>query len=200
MRKTTAIVSGLCIAILLQIPVVKAQVPTPKVRASLDGLALTPPMGWYPWNEFGQEPQNEKLVKEIVDALISSGMKDAGYEYVGPDEGICFYRGVDGKLTTNLQRYPSGLRALGDDLGHDVDDQEAHRAERHRAVHRLGDDPAAGGHDDAVGREQANADRRGEPDKGEDSTIKEQEMHERHVNGVPGRGYSGDDQHAHENS
>jgi alpha-galactosidase len=71
-------------------------------------------MGWYPWNEFGQEPQNEKLIKEIVDALISSGMKDAGYAYVGPDEGICFYRGIDGKLASNFQRYPSGLRSLGD--------------------------------------------------------------------------------------
>jgi alpha-galactosidase len=71
-------------------------------------------MGWYPWNEFGQEPQNEKLIKEIADALISSGLKDAGYAYVGPDEGICFSRGADGKLTTNLARYPSGLRGLGD--------------------------------------------------------------------------------------
>ena len=71
-------------------------------------------MGWYPWNEFGQEPQNEKLIKEIADALISSGLKDAGYVYVGPDEGICFSRGADGKLTTNLARYPSGLRGLGD--------------------------------------------------------------------------------------
>ena len=87
---------------------------TPKVRAAEDGLALTPPMGWYPWNEFGQEPQNEKLIKEIADALISSGMKDAGYVYVGPDEGICFSRGADGKLTSNLARYPSGLRGLGD--------------------------------------------------------------------------------------
>ena len=91
-----------------------AQTATPKVRAAEDGLALTPPMGWYPWNEFGQEPQNEKLIKEIADALISSGMKDAGYVYVGPDEGICFSRGADGKLTPNLARYPSGLRGLGD--------------------------------------------------------------------------------------
>ena len=75
---------------------------------------MTPPMGWYPWNEFGQEPQNEKLIKEIADALISSGMKDAGYVYVGPDEGICFSRGDSGKLTPNLERYPSGLRGLGD--------------------------------------------------------------------------------------
>jgi alpha-galactosidase len=83
-------------------------------HAEVDGLALTPPMGWYPWNIFGEEPQNEKLVKEIVDALVASGLKDAGYAYVGPDEGICFSRGADGKLVTNLARYPSGLRGLGD--------------------------------------------------------------------------------------
>jgi len=73
-------------------------------------------MGWYPWNEFGEEPQNEKLIKEIADGQISNGLKDAGYAYVGPDEGKCFSRGADGKLTTNLARYPSGLRGLGDYL------------------------------------------------------------------------------------
>jgi alpha-galactosidase len=93
-----------------------AQPPSPAVHAADDGLALTPPMGWYPWNIFGQEPQNEKLIREIVDALVASGMKDAGYSYVGPDEGICFTRGKDGLLTTNLERYPSGLRGLGDDI------------------------------------------------------------------------------------
>ncbi len=92
----------------------KAQSSPVALRAERDGLALTPPMGWYPWNIFGEEPQNEKLIKEIVDALVSSGMKDAGYAYVGPDEGICFYRKDDGRLTTNLERYPSGLRGLGD--------------------------------------------------------------------------------------
>ena len=93
-----------------------------------------------------------------------------------------------------------GPGAPGDYLGRDVDEQEAHRAERDGPVHRLGDDPAARGHDDPVRREQADAYRRGEPDKGEDSRIKEQEMHQRHVNGVTGHGYSGDDQHAHENN
>ena len=33
---------------------------------------------------------------------------------MGPDEGRCFHRGADGQLTTNLPRYPSGLRGLGD--------------------------------------------------------------------------------------
>ena len=87
---------------------------SPKDHASDDGLAQTPPMGWYPWNEFGQEPQNEQLIKEMADVLVSSGMRDAGYSFVGPDEGICFYRDNNDTLTTNLQRYPSGLRGLGD--------------------------------------------------------------------------------------
>ncbi len=114
MRRTPLWFWGILCALLLCIRVMNAQTATPKVHAAQDGLALTPPMGWYPWNEFGQAPQNEKLIKQIADALISSGMKEAGYVYVGPDEGICFSRGADGKLTSNLARYPSGLRGLGD--------------------------------------------------------------------------------------
>jgi len=101
-------------ALLLAIRVVSGEDPAAKLRADADGLALTPPMGWYPWNEFGQEPQNEALIKETADALVRSGMKDAGYAYLGPDEGICFSREASGKLTSNLARYPSGLRGLGD--------------------------------------------------------------------------------------
>src|SRR5512136_2320980 len=111
--------AGLAVGLVL-VPVVMAltlpQGQNPRSHAEIDGLALTPPMGWYPWNIFGEEPQNETLIKEIADALVASGMKDAGYAYVGPDEGICFARGADGKLTTNLARYPSGLRGLGDSI------------------------------------------------------------------------------------
>lgn len=104
--------------VLVLMPEGRAQFPKPqalpqRAHAEIDRLALTPPMGWYPWNMFGEDPQNEKLIKEITDALVASGMKDAGYAYVGPDEGVCFSRGTDGKLTTNLARYPSGLRGLG---------------------------------------------------------------------------------------
>ena len=114
MRRALLLVTGIAMASLFLPQVARAQNQASQLRAAKDTLALTPPMGWYPWNEFGQEPQNEKLIKEIADALISSGLKDAGYVYVGPDEGICFSRGADGKLTTNLARYPSGLRGLGD--------------------------------------------------------------------------------------
>jgi len=114
LRKWPLVVLGIVIAVLIVAHLSRAQNPAPRVHAADDALALTPPMGWYPWNEFGQEPQNEKLIKEIVDALVSSGLKEAGYAYIGPDEGICFSRDARGKLTSNLERYPSGLRGLGD--------------------------------------------------------------------------------------
>ena len=113
-RMTVVMMVGVWIVVALGGCALTTGEPSPKNHASDDGLAQTPPMGWYPWNEFGQEPQNEQLIKEMADALVSSGMRDVGYSFVGPDEGICFYRDSNDTLTTNLQRYPSGLRGLGD--------------------------------------------------------------------------------------
>jgi alpha-galactosidase len=114
LRKRSLVILGIAITFFLCVNPLTGQNSATKNHADDDGLALTPPMGWYPWNEFGQEPQNEKLIKETVDALITSGLKEAGYAYVGPDEGICFSRDASGKLSSNLERYPSGLRGLGD--------------------------------------------------------------------------------------
>jgi hypothetical protein len=104
MKRALSFVLVLGAAFSLAVVRLRPQDPRPqnrpqKVHADVDGLALTPPMGWYPWNIFGEEPQNETLIKEIVDALVASGLKEAGSCYVGPDEGICFSRGPDGKLT-----------------------------------------------------------------------------------------------------
>ena len=51
-----------------------------------EGLALTPPMGWNSWNTF-QTKINEKLVMDIADVMVSSGMRDAGYSYIVLDDG-----------------------------------------------------------------------------------------------------------------
>src|SRR5690349_11237050 len=48
-------------------------------------LAPTPPMGWNSWNTFGCNI-DEKLIRDTADALVASGMKDAGYEYVNIDD------------------------------------------------------------------------------------------------------------------
>ena len=41
-----------------------------------DSLALTPPMGWNSWNKFGCNV-SENMIKEMADALVESGMRDA---------------------------------------------------------------------------------------------------------------------------
>jgi alpha-galactosidase len=56
-----------------------------------DGQCRTPPMGWSSWNWFRcsntQHGQlNSTMVLQMADAMISSGMKDAGYQYVNIDD------------------------------------------------------------------------------------------------------------------
>jgi alpha-galactosidase len=76
--------------------------------------AVTPPMGWNSWNSFGCDI-NEEKVRESADAMVSSGMKAAGYEYVVIDD--CWFdpqRDAQGNLQANPERFPSGMKALGD--------------------------------------------------------------------------------------
>ncbi len=44
-----------------------------------------PPMGWNSWNKFACDI-NEKLIRETADAMVKSGMRDAGYRYVNLDD------------------------------------------------------------------------------------------------------------------
>jgi alpha-galactosidase len=72
-----------------------------------DGLARTPPMGWNSWNRFGPFV-SDQLVRETADALVETGMRDAGYRYVVVDdawEGSL--RSDDGHLEPNLWRFPN---------------------------------------------------------------------------------------------
>jgi hypothetical protein len=68
------------------------------------------------------------------------------------------------------------MRPLRENLGHDVDDQEGHRAERDSAVHGLGHHPVSRGHDDPVRGHQADGHRRGQPDEREDPGVIQHEM------------------------
>jgi hypothetical protein len=80
-----------------------------------DGLALTPPMGWNSWNVF-HENINENQIREIADAMVSSGMKDAGYQYLNLDDRWMDDDGRDaqGNLVGDSVRFPSGIAALAD--------------------------------------------------------------------------------------
>lgn len=80
----------------------------------MQGLALTPPMGWNSWNTFATNI-NEQLVKDIADIMVSSGMKDAGYEYLVLDDGwMAMERDKDGNLVADPKKFPHGIKALAD--------------------------------------------------------------------------------------
>ncbi|MEU0169670.1 ricin-type beta-trefoil lectin domain protein [Streptomyces iakyrus] len=76
--------------------------------------ALTPPLGWNSWNSFGCGI-TEAQVRQAADAMVSTGMKAAGYQYVVVDD--CWFdpqRDAAGNLRANPTKFPSGMKALGD--------------------------------------------------------------------------------------
>ena len=70
-------------------------------------------MGWNSWNEFGCNV-NEKLIREVADAMVSSGMRDAGYEYVNIDDCWHGQRDSLGFIQADPERFPSGMKALAE--------------------------------------------------------------------------------------
>lgn len=75
-------------------------------------LARTPPMGWNSWNTFGCNA-TEQIVKDTADFMVSSGMRDAGYQYLTIDD--CWMersRDSEGRLVPDAAKYPHGLAEL----------------------------------------------------------------------------------------
>jgi alpha-galactosidase len=83
------------------------------VAAAPDELARTPPMGWNSWNRFHCEV-SEAVVRAAADALVASGMRDAGYRYVVVDDCWQGERAEDGRLQPDRARFPSGMKALAE--------------------------------------------------------------------------------------
>jgi alpha-galactosidase len=76
-------------------------------------LAPTPPMGWNSWNKFACNV-SETLIKGAADAMVSSGMKDAGYQYIVIDDCWQVSRDKDGTIVADPKTFPSGIKALAD--------------------------------------------------------------------------------------
>lgn len=99
-----------CIVLLLAVTIFGAA--NAQVRRE---LAKTPPMGWNSWNFFGKQDINEKIVLEVIDAMVSTGLRDAGYNYVVIDGG---WRDVklapDGGLLAHPEKFPNGIKPLAD--------------------------------------------------------------------------------------
>ncbi|HOU53963.1 MAG TPA: NPCBM/NEW2 domain-containing protein [Myxococcota bacterium] len=75
-----------------------------------DPLAATPPMGWNSWNRFACDI-DEDLVLETAEAMVQSGLRDAGYRYLNLDDCWQAGRRPDGTILED-PRFPSGMEAL----------------------------------------------------------------------------------------
>lgn len=89
-----------------------ARIPLPDLRDVPDnGLARTPPMGWNSWNKF-QDVFDDATVRQMADAMVSSGMAKAGYTYIVVDEGWTSGRDANGNIVGN-GKFPN-MKALAD--------------------------------------------------------------------------------------
>ncbi len=79
-----------------------------------DLLCLTPPMGWNSWNVFTRDI-DEKMLLEMADAMVSTGMRDLGYQYINIDD---FWhadtRDSLGNPVANPSKFPHGIKYIAD--------------------------------------------------------------------------------------
>ena len=86
--------------------------PPPSPEAAL--AVTAPPMGWASWNTFAAQIDHD-VIKAQTDALVSSGLRDAGYQYVNIDEG--WWQGTRdaaGDITVDTAEWPGGMKAIAD--------------------------------------------------------------------------------------
>ena len=68
------------------------------------GVGRTPPMGWNSWNHFACKV-SDAMVRAQADALVSTGMKAAGYVYVNIDDCWQGERDAQGNIQSN-EKFP----------------------------------------------------------------------------------------------
>ena len=75
-----------------------------------------PPMGWNTWNTFGPNI-NEQLILESADAMVETGLLDAGYEYIVIDDMWSLKeRDENGRLVPDPEKFPHGMKYIADYL------------------------------------------------------------------------------------
>ena len=101
----------IAMALLLSLAAAEARNAGDALQGTPNGLALTPPMGWNSWNKFGCEV-GEKVIRAAADAMVSSGMRDAGYQYIVIDDCWQGARDKHGNIQPDAKRFPSGIKKL----------------------------------------------------------------------------------------
>lgn len=86
----------------------------PAAVSTTQAAVAPPPMGWASWNSFASSIDST-VIEQQTDALVSSGMAAAGYQYVNLDDG--WWQGdrnADGSIAVDADLWPSGMKAVAD--------------------------------------------------------------------------------------
>ncbi|CAN5209850.1 ricin-type beta-trefoil lectin domain protein [soil metagenome] len=84
-----------------------------KTYALSNGLAQTPPLGWNDWySDFCSV--SDPLIRSTADAMVSSGMQAAGYQYVNLDDCWQTSRDANGTIVADPVAFPNGMKAVAD--------------------------------------------------------------------------------------
>ncbi|MCQ2325398.1 MAG: glycoside hydrolase family 27 protein, partial [Paludibacteraceae bacterium] len=113
MKKSFLLTTALLAATTCALSQLPQPVQVDHVSPDKPALAATPPMGWNSWNKFGCDI-NEELIRTVADAMVSSGLRDAGYIYLNLDD--CWHGERDnlGFIHEDPTRFPSGIKSLAD--------------------------------------------------------------------------------------
>lgn len=76
-------------------------------------LTPTPPMGWMTWNLFKGDI-SEQLIRETADAMVETGLADAGYKYIFIDDLWQGGRDAQNNIIPDAKKFPSGMKSLAD--------------------------------------------------------------------------------------
>jgi alpha-galactosidase len=81
------------------------------LQAQHVAAAATPPMGWNSWNHFHAQV-DDATIRATAEAMVSSGMRDAGYVYINIDDTWEGERDSQGVIHAN-SKFPD-MKALAD--------------------------------------------------------------------------------------
>ena len=112
-------------------------------QESSEPLAATPPMGWNDYNHF-HNAIDDADVRAEADAMVSSGMRDAGYTYINIDAFWEGPRDAQGNITSN-PRFPD-MKALADYI-HSKGLKFGIYSSPSTDIYRGSDAPGSGGHE-----------------------------------------------------
>ena len=68
--------------------------------------ASTPVMGW---SSFRVDISDSLIIRQ-AEALVSTGLSDAGYDHINVDDGFFGHRAADARMQPHPSRFPGGLK------------------------------------------------------------------------------------------